>query len=158
MAWEGTESGRPCWVEQRECAVQRKKCREQNGATSILAPDHEILGNGQYVGSAEVVELEELEKALASPSLRVFGWKDIGLGEDGKIMSIFSQHELEFKLFMHSTSIPSCNCRLRCYSTHMYTYMDIRCPSDTKTFTFNESPCCETPSPRKYFCDCRLCL
>jgi hypothetical protein len=88
MAWDGTKSGRPCWVEQRECAVQRKKCREQNDATSILAPDHEILGNGQYVGSAEVVELEELEKALASPSLRVFGWKDIGLGEDRKIMSI----------------------------------------------------------------------
>jgi hypothetical protein len=67
---------------------------EQNDATSNLPPDHEILGNGQYVGSTEVVELdsspahEELEKALASPSLRVFGWKDIGLGEYGKMMSI----------------------------------------------------------------------
>jgi hypothetical protein len=64
--------------------------RSAGNRTMPLALLHQIMRycNGQYVGSAEVVELEELEKALASPSLRVFGWKDIGLGEDRKIMSI----------------------------------------------------------------------
>jgi hypothetical protein len=74
-------------VEQRECAVQRKKYREQNDATSIHAPDHEILGKKQYVGSTEVhvVELDsslahdELEWTLASPRLRAEGARVRGI-------------------------------------------------------------------------------